>query len=85
MPNWSYTDHEFRAILNRNNDPENEEQSVENTKKELIPHLKMTLVWKNLPEHYFDAMKLAHTFHTLNRVLDSIYDFADDNRIWIDF
>ncbi|KKL78828.1 hypothetical protein LCGC14_2020930 [marine sediment metagenome] len=40
MTNWIHRDNILRGILTRNNDPDNEQVSVANTKKELIPHFK---------------------------------------------
>ena len=83
--NWATNDPLFKRILARNNDPDNEELSVANTKKELLEHLKNTHCWQGLSIKTIQALKQAQTFHSLNRVLDELYDFADSERIWTGF
>ena len=84
MTNWIYRDKELRGIVNRNNDPDNEAESVSNTKLELIPHLKSAPHFKTLPPRVIRDMEEATTFHSFNRALDKVFDFADQNLIWIE-
>ena len=85
MTNWKIKDKQLRSILDRNNDPENEQISISNTKKELIPYLQNTPHFASLPRAIIHKMQEATTFHTFNRALDRVWDFADDNLIWIEF
>jgi hypothetical protein len=85
MTAWRYTDKELKQILHRNNDPDNEEQSVLNTVKELIPHLKKTPCYNNLDEIIYIYLQNAKTFHTFNQALNAIYDYANENKIWLGF
>jgi len=82
MTAWIYKDTELRGILEANDDPDNEEESVTNTVKQLIPHLKSKPYWKGFNAQRF---RRAKTFYAFNRILDELFDFADANRIWIDF
>ena len=84
MTNWTRRDNILRGILNRNNDPDNEVVSVASTKKELIPHLQISPLYKLLSPHVIRAMEQATTFHSFNQTLDKVFDYADDNRIWIE-
>ena len=84
MTNWIYRDEKLRGILNRNNDPDNEMESIANTKEELITHLKTTRCFNRLPLSVFEKMGKATTFHTFNRALDMVFDYADENKVWIE-
>ena len=84
MTNWIYTDKELKAILKRNDDPDNEIESVKKTKAELIPHLKTTPCFRNLPSAVINSLEKSNTFHSFNRALDLVFDYADDNRIWLE-
>jgi hypothetical protein len=83
--NWKYTDKILRSILAHNNDHNNEFESVANTKKELILHLKSYSCWKNLPTPILTSIEKATTFYSFNNALDKVYDYADANKIWIEF
>ncbi len=83
MTNWVQRAEEFKVILSRNNDPDNEVKSVEDTKRELFPYLKRTPCFARLPKSTLDLLNNATTFYTINRAIDKIYDFADDNKIWL--
>lgn len=85
MIQWNLTDNIFKQILSRNDDPNNEEESVRDTVAELIPHLKRNHYWAGLPESTLMAVGEAKTFHSFNRALDAVYDYADSNRIWLGF
>ena len=85
MANWVYTDNILRGILKRNDDPDNETDSVKNTKEELILHLKTAKCFNHLPPAVIWKIEKATTFHTFNQALDMVFDYADDNRIWIEF
>lgn len=85
MTSWKYSDTILRGILDRNNDEDNEAESVANTKKELIPHLKTAPHFKMLPSGVIGEMEKSTTFHSFNRALDKVFDFADQNLIWIEF
>jgi len=85
MTNWKIKDTQLRSILDRNNDPDNEKISVFNTKKELIPYLQNTPHFISLPRVIISKMQEATTFHTFNKTLDKVWDFADENLIWIEF
>ena len=84
MTNWRIRDTVLRDILKRNDDDDNEIESVANTKKELIPHLKVAPHFKTLSPDVITEMDKSTTFHSFNRALDKVFDFADDNLIWID-
>ena len=83
MTDWVLKDEQFKAILSKHDDTENELQSVEDTKAELIPHLRNTPGWRRLPGGIIQQLKSATTFHTFNRVLNLLYDYADEHRIWL--
>ncbi len=85
MTNWIHKDKELRGILNRNDDPDNEIESVASTKKELIPYLQTAKWFRFLPPSVIEKMEKATTFHTFNRALSLVFDYADDNKIWIEF
>lgn len=85
MTDWKLRDEELKQILHRNNDPDNETVSVVHTVAELIPHLKTTPCWARLPKTILTAMSKVTTFHSFNRILNQLYDFADDNKIWLGF
>ena len=85
MTNWIHRDNILRGILTRNNDPDNEQVSVANTKKELIPHLRTAKCFNRLLPTIISKMERATTFHTFNQALDMVFDYADDNKIWIEF
>jgi hypothetical protein len=85
MTNWIYRDTKLRGILNRNNDPDNEEESVQNTLKELVPHLKNTSCYKDLDLNIIKSLKRSKTFYGFNHCLNQIYDYADFRKIFIDF
>ncbi len=85
MTDWKLKDEVFKQILSRNNDPENELVSVSNTKKELIPHLKANPCWVRLPKGVLHSIERATTFHSLNRAIGLLYDYADQYKIWLGF
>ena len=85
MTDWRLRDEEFKKILARHDDPDDELQSVVGTVAELIPHLKTNPVWCTLPRSAITRIEQATTFHSLNRAIDRLYDFADDNKIWLGF
>ena len=85
MTNWRYRDRIFKAILARNVNPDDEFLSVEAIKKELLPYLQKTSHWQGVCEENLADLKRARTFHALNRVLALLYDYADENKIWLDF
>ena len=82
--NWSYRDKLLRGILDRNHDPDNELESVANVKGELMPHLKTARWFKQLSPTVIAKMEKATTFHSFNQALDMVFDYADDNNIWIE-
>ena len=84
MTNWIHRDKELRGILNRNDDPDNEQTSVANTKKELIPHLKTAKWFRRLAPSVIEKMEKATTFHTFNQALALVFDYADETKIWIE-
>lgn len=84
MADWQQKDRLLRSILKKNDNPDDELVSVANTKKELIPHLKTSPLYKQLPRTVIPAMERSTTFHSFNRALDKVFDFADDNLIWIE-
>ena len=84
MTNWIHRDGELRQILARNDDPDNETESVANTKKELIPHLKTAEWFNHLSPSVIQKMEKSTTFHTFNQALELVFDYADDNKIWIE-
>ena len=81
--NWKYHCDEFREILKRNDDDEDEEGSVENTKKELLPLLRSNSMFARLRPGVLEALEKSKAFHTFNQALGEVYDYADDNRIWL--
>ena len=83
MTEWLYHYEEFKKILNRNDDEDDEEGSVVRTKVELLPFLRSAEGFKLLPKSVFTLLENAKTFHTLNRALDRVYDYADEKRIWL--
>ncbi len=85
MTIWQLEDKELKGILYRNNDLSNENVSVEKTIAELLLHIKNTSWWKDLESSTIKQLEEAKTFHTLNQALNKIYDFADDNKIWLGF
>jgi len=85
MTDWRLKDEEFKRILHCHNDPDNEMVSVANTVAEIVPHLKANPCWARLPASILAAIATAITFHSLNRALEKVYDFADDNKIWLGF
>ncbi len=85
MRNWLYTDKEFKRILARNNDPDNETESVVKTKAELLSHITNTTCYENLDHRILVSMSKATTFHIFNIALNTIYDYADENKIWLGF
>jgi hypothetical protein len=85
MTDWRYKDTKLRGILHRNDDPDNEEVSVVNTVKELVPHLKTEPCYKGLNPLVIKHLEAAKTFFAINRVISMVYDYADDNKIWIEF
>jgi hypothetical protein len=85
MTDWRFRDEELKHILHRNNDPDNEGESVAKTVAELIPHLKANPCYADLPKAIITQISQATTFHSFNRVLDKVYDFADGKKIWLGF
>ncbi len=85
MTDWKFKDEKFKKILARHNDPDNELQSVAGTITELVPHLKDYPAWRTLPIGIITNIERATTFHSLNREINSLYDFADANKIWLGF
>ena len=85
MTNWLLKDEELKRILARTDDPDDEATSVANTKRELIPHLKGSPCYAHLSKQVMAKLERATTFHTFNQALNSVYDYADDNRIWLGF
>ena len=83
MTNWNLKDEELKRIMAKHNDPDNELESVANTKVELIPHLKNNPCWRRLPSPVMAKLEKATTFHGFNQALNMIYDYADDNKIWL--
>ena len=81
--NWKYHLPKFKEILDRNNDEDDEAGSVKRTKAELIPFLRAEPAFKLLSMRVISALEEATTFHTFNQALAAVYDFADDNRIWL--
>ena len=49
-----------------------------------MPYLKRASHFKLLPLGIVEGVEKATTFHTLNRELGRIFDFADENLIWIE-
>jgi hypothetical protein len=84
MTAWKYTDTELKKILHRNYS-DDETQSVANTIKELIPHLKSQKCYANLPQGIIKAFEKSKTFYTFNNALNFLYDYCDDNKIWTGF
>ena len=85
MSNWTLKDEELKRIMAKHNDLDNELESVANTKTELIPHLKNNPCWHRLPRPVITKLEKAQTFHGFNQALNMIYDYADDNKIWLGF
>ncbi|KKN60898.1 hypothetical protein LCGC14_0527690 [marine sediment metagenome] len=85
MTDWKLKDEELKKILHRTNDPDNEIVSVAKTVAGVVPHLKSNPCWVRLPKATLTAISNATTFHSLNRALDQLYDYADDNKIWLGF
>ena len=85
MTNWRFRDEKLKRILYRNNDPDNEMVSVAKTVAELVPHLKATPCYADLPKSIITQISQSTTFHSLNRELNKVYDFADDKKIWLGF
>ena len=85
MTDWKFNDRELKKILARHNDPSDEGTSVASTVIELLPHLATNPCYARLQKAVTEKMRKATTFHTLNQALDLIYDYADDNRIWLGF
>lgn len=85
MANWRFRDEELKKILHRNDEPDNEIVSVAKTKAELIPHLRQNPCYADLPHSIRDRISKASTFHSFNQALDTLYDFADDKKIWLGF
>ena len=85
MSNWMNHDNKFKDILSKTNDPEHELESVVNTKKELLPHLKETKCWQGLDQCVLEKLEKATTFHSINYAIDMLYDYADENKIWLGF
>ena len=83
MIDWKLEDTDFKRILHRNEDPDNEIISVAQTIAQFIPHLKANPCWARLPETTLTAISNATTFHSFNRALDLLYNFADDSKIWL--
>ncbi len=80
---WNNKDLKLKQILYQHYDPDKEKQSVANAKVELIQHLKATTCWNGLSDQTIKRMQSAKTFHTFDQALDQIYDYADENRIWL--
>jgi hypothetical protein len=85
MTNWVFTDYDFKQILARNNDVSNEELSVQKTKGDLIPHLQSIPCWSGLSPQILRNLRKAKTFHSINRAIDLLYDYADSHKIWLGF
>ena len=84
MTGWRHTDTTFKSILARNNS-DDEMESVANTKKELIPYLKSCPLYRQLNPTVMKRLEKATTFYTINSAISDIYDYADDNKIWLGF
>jgi hypothetical protein len=85
MTDWRLEDKEFKVILHRNNNSDDEEVSVANTKAELIPHLKTHKAWIGLQYIVIQDIERAKTFHSLNKAISLLYDYADAKKIWLGF
>ena len=60
-------------------------ESVANTIAELIPHLNKAGYYDRLNPAVLTKLRGAKTFHTFNQALNMLYDYADDNKIWLGF
>ena len=85
MPRWTRKDTILRSILERNNDENNEVRSVRDTIKELIPHLENSPLYRHLSTTVIEDLKQSTTFHSFNRGLNKVWDYVDDNDIWVEF
>ena len=85
MTNWSYTDTQIKSILAKHNNPDDEKASVKNTVAALVPYLKSNNVYTHLEPRVMAAFSKAETFHAFNRALDELYDYCDDENIWLGF
>ena len=81
MPQWFYRVEEFHTILGEA-DEDDEVGSVAKTKERLLPLLEKP-PFLGLRASTLVAIREATTFHTFNRALDQVYDYADQQRIWL--
>ncbi len=85
MTDWKLRDKEFKGILARHDNADDELGSVEGAKAELLPHLRTHEAWSSLPSGVIQDVAMAKTFTSFNRAIDKIYDYADENKIWLGF
>lgn len=83
MSNWVYVKKEFREILRRNDNADDEFGCVKATKAELIPYLKREPCFKSLPKKVLQELEASTTFYSFNSALNLVYDYADEHRIWL--
>ena len=83
MTNWKIKDNELRHLLNKCGEFDSENDIVKEFKENIVPYLKNNKPWKSMSVSFFKKCDDASTIYTCNLCLDELYDYADENKIWI--
>lgn len=81
---WKYVDHDFKKCLSSYITSAHEKEIVIKSKKLLLEHLKKIEYYKDLDSSIIESLEKAETLFSFNFALDKIYDYANDNKIWIE-
>jgi len=83
MAVWLHKLPEFKQILEKNDDADNERESVTKTKTELIDFMRKQKCFDSIPALVMQGLSQADTFHSFNQALNKVYDFCDAHAIWL--
>ena len=82
--NWMHRDPILRGIIKDIENPDDELNTVLKAKTKLVFHLKGYPCYKNLSPNIITELEESTTYYSFIKVLDKVYDFADENKIWIE-
>lgn len=83
MKNWKRQDYKLRDLLNKCGEFDTENDIVKEFKQNVLPYLKNNEPWKSMPASFFTKCDSTNTIYTCNLCLDDLYDYADENKIWV--
>ena len=79
--NWLYKDSEMSEIIFSNKEIDDEFKRIEKIKHSLLKHLKGNKIWNNFNTK---TIEKANSIFSFDAGLGELYDFADENKIWIE-